>query len=136
MRPAVPAELLAHVFAAAITRKGAGRVESAADRGVRFVWEEGLGVAVVPGQGDAEPGCEGCCLGAACEGVSELVLLLSCDRVRLGDIVSFLVQGGGSERTVRAAVVEEDVCLRVGLVLVLSVGLRDCDFVLVALAGA
>ena len=39
-------------------------------------------------------------------------------------------------RTVCAAVVEEDVCVCVRLVLVLRVGLWDCDFVLVALAGA
>ena len=40
------------------------------------------------------------------------------------------------ERTVCAAVVEEDVCMRVRLVLILRVRLRDCDFVLVTLAGA
>ena len=66
MRSAESAELLAHVFAIAIAGEGAGRVERAADGGVRFVWEEGLGVAVVPGEGDAEPGCEGGGLGAAC----------------------------------------------------------------------
>lgn len=45
--------------------------------------------------------------------------------------------GGGSRiRTVRAAVVKKDVCVCVGLVPVLRVGFRDCDFVLVALAGA
>ena len=70
MRSAESAELLANVFAAAaiaiVGDEGAGRVERAADSGVRFVREEGLRVAVVPGEGDAEPGCEGGGLGAAC----------------------------------------------------------------------
>ena len=47
---------------------------------------------------------------------------------------SSLEEGWG--RTVRAAVVEEDVCVRVRLALVSGVSLRDCDLVLVALAGA
>lgn len=68
MRAAVPAELLADVFAAAAIGESAGRVIGAADAGVRFVREEGLRVAVIPGEGDAEPGCEGRGLGAACEG--------------------------------------------------------------------
>ena len=80
MRAAVAAELLAHVFAAAVAGEGSGRVERAADGGVRFIGEEGLGVAVIPGQGDAEPGCEGCCLGAACFG-SRDVSCLSFGRV-------------------------------------------------------
>ena len=74
MRAAEATELLADVFATAIAvaaaGEGAGRVECAADGGVRFVREEGLGVAVVPGEGDAEPGGERSGLGAACLEVS------------------------------------------------------------------
>ena len=42
----------------------------------------------------------------------------------------------GESRTVCTAVVEEDVCVRMGSGLILCVGFGDCDFVLVALAGA
>jgi hypothetical protein len=64
------------------------------------------------------------------------VSFFACDRVDLSLDLLFLRRS--SERTVCAAVVEEDVCVCacVRLGLVLRVGFRDCDFVLVALAGA
>lgn len=74
MRPAVSAELLAD-FSPSITTttgvvgEGSGRVEGAADGSVRFVGEKRLRATVVPGEGDAEPGCEGGGLGAALERV-------------------------------------------------------------------
>jgi len=70
VRAAEAAELLAHVLASTAAGEGAGRVERATNGGVRFVREEGLGVAVVPGEGDAEPGGERSGLGAACLEVS------------------------------------------------------------------
>jgi len=68
VRAAVSAELFTDIFAVtiAVVSESAGRVVGAADAGVGFVGEEGLRVAVVPGEGDAEPGCEGGGLGAAC----------------------------------------------------------------------
>lgn len=46
-------------------RRQVGGVVGAADRGVGFVGEEGIGCAVVPGQGNAEECWEGCGVGAA-----------------------------------------------------------------------
>lgn len=53
-------------------------VECSSNRGVRFVGEESLCAAVVPGQGDAEPGCEGRGLGAAWKWGGVLAFLSVC----------------------------------------------------------
>jgi hypothetical protein len=80
---------------------------------VRFVRVEGARVAVVPGEGDAEPGCEGGGLGAACmdervSGLFGVVLGLGgavvtyglhgcCRRRRLrGSMLLLLLKGPGS----------------------------------------
>lgn len=89
---------------------------------MRLVREEGLRVAVVPGERDAEPGCEGRGLRAAYRWGLRLA----------GGCLGLKGVEGGVGRTGRAAVVEEDVGVGLGS---RGVG-RDRDCVLVALAGA